>query len=314
MLHCVHANDGRLRWRVDTANRFGVIQNFFGVGSTPVIEKTRLLVMVGGSPDDTRQTYRGGLDEVQPNGTCVVAFDKLTGEVVWTAGDDLASYASLKVTTIGQRRWGFAFARAGLIGFDPETGSVDFHYPWRAKKLESVNASTPVVVGDEVFISETYGPGSSLLKVRPGGYEVVWRDDPETRDKAMQTHWNTPIYRDGYVYGCSGRHAYNAELRCIRWDTGEIMWSVPRLTRTSLLYVDGHFLCLGEYGQLFVFKANPRRFQIVASVAEGELRNEQGEALLEYPCWAAPILAGRLLYVRGKDRLVCLDLRSESYR
>jgi len=42
-----------------------------------------------------------------------------------------------------------------LIGFEPSTGKVDFHYPWRAKKLESVNASVPVVVGDEVFISET---------------------------------------------------------------------------------------------------------------------------------------------------------------
>ena len=59
---------------------------------------------------------------------------------------------------------------------------------------------------------------------------------------------------------------------------------------------------------------NAREFQIVASVAEGALRNKQGEALLEYPCWAAPILAHRLLYVRGKDHLVCLDLRPESYR
>ena len=34
----------------------------------------------------------------------------------------------------------------------------------------------------------------------------------------------------------------------------------------------------------------------------------RGEPLLEYPCWAAPILAHGLLYVRGHDRLVCLEL------
>ena len=28
--------------------------------------------------------------------------------------------------------------------------------------------ASPVVVGDRVFISETYGPGSALLKVKPG--------------------------------------------------------------------------------------------------------------------------------------------------
>ena len=313
MLHCVRAADGKPLWQVDTAERFGVIQNFFGVGSNPVIEDRLLIVMVGGSSPETHRTYRGRLDKVQGNSTCIVAFDKMTGEVVYATGDDLAGYASLKLATIGGRRWCFAFARGGLLGFDPATGAVDFHYPWRAKKLESVNASTPVVVGDEVFISETYGPGSSLLKVRPGGYDVVWRDDPDSRDKAMQTHWNTPVYRDGYLYGCSGRHAYNAELRSVQWKTGKVMWSIPRLTRTSLLYVDGHFVCLGEYGQLFLLKADPERFQVVAMVAEGALQDAEGNTLLENPCWAAPIIAHRLLYVRGKDRLICLDLRPESY-
>ena len=100
----------------------------------------------------------------------------------------------------------------------------------------------------------------------------------------MQTHWNTPIYHEGYLYGCSGRHTHNALLRCIEWKTGRVMWSVPDLTRTSLLYVDGHFVCLGEYGQLFLFKANPTEFEIVAIVPEGALRDEDGRPLLDYPC------------------------------
>ncbi len=75
-------------------------------------------------------------------------------------------------------------ARGGLVGFDPRTGKVDFHYPWRARLHDSVNASTPVVVGDEVFISEAYGPGSSLLRIKQGGCEVVW-SDPPGRNKAM---------------------------------------------------------------------------------------------------------------------------------
>ena len=46
-------------------------------------------------------------------------------------------------------------------------GKVDFQYPWRAPKLESVNASNPVVVGDKVFISETYGAQGVLLDLLP---------------------------------------------------------------------------------------------------------------------------------------------------
>ncbi|MCU0982961.1 MAG: PQQ-like beta-propeller repeat protein [Pirellulaceae bacterium] len=313
-LHGLQVSDGKLLWQVNVQEKFGVKQNFFGVGSNPVVDGPRLIVMVGGSPPESQQVPPGNLDEVVGNGSGIVAFDKLTGKVLYSITDELAGYASLKLATIRGRRWCFALARGGLVGFDPATGQVDFQYPWRAKLLESVNASTPVVAGDEVFISETYGPGSSLLKVRPGGYDVVWRDELRSREKAMQTHWNTPIYHDGYLYGCSGRHTYNADLRCIEWKTGKVMWTADRTTRTSLLYADGHFLSLGEFGQLIVFKANPTKFEPVATLEEGALRAKTGESLLNYPCWAAPILSGGLLYLRGNDRLVCLDLRAGSYR
>ena len=212
MLHCLNADDGHLIWKCDTIHQFGVIQNFFGVGSTPIIEGDLLIVVVGGSPADEQKTAMGQLDRVRGNGSGIVAFDKYTGQVKYKLSDELAGYASPVTATIGDRRWCFAFCRGGLVGFDPEQGTVDFTYPWRAKKLESVNAGTPIVVGDEVFVSETYGPGSSLLKVRPGGYEVVWRDDLHRRAKAFQAHWSTPIFRGGYLYGCTGRNTPDA--RC----------------------------------------------------------------------------------------------------
>ncbi|MEX2560194.1 MAG: PQQ-binding-like beta-propeller repeat protein, partial [Pirellulales bacterium] len=264
MLHCLRVADGKLVWKVDTARQFGVVQNFFGVGSCPVIEGDLLIAVVGGSPPASRRAPPGSLDLVRPDGTAVVAFDKFSGEVRYQAGDDLAGYASPALATMGNRRWCFVFAREGLLGFEPASGRVDFHYPWRASLLESVNASNPVVVGDLVFISETYGPGSSLLKVRPGGYELVWSDEKRRRDKSMQTHWNTPIHHEGFLYGSSGRHSENAELRCIELASGKVMWSKPGLTLASLLYIDGHFVCLTEMGRLLLIRATPERFEVVA--------------------------------------------------
>jgi len=312
MLVCCRVTDGKLLWKVDTAKGFGVVQNFFGVGSTPVVEGDLLIAMVGGSPPES-QLVGGALDRVVPNGSGIVAFDKLTGDVKYRFADELASYASLKLATIGDRRWCFAFCRGGLLGFEPASGKPDFHYPWRDKGLESVNASMPVVAGDEVFISETYGPGSTLLRVAPGKHQVVWRDDERKRDRAMQTHWNTPIYLDGFLYGSSGRHEYTAELRCIEWRTGKVRWSQPGMARTSLLWIDGHFLCLGEYGQVWLLKANPDRFEQVALVDYSDLDigaklTGQALALLEAPCWAAPIVSHGLLYLRGNGRLLCLEL------
>jgi outer membrane protein assembly factor BamB len=312
-LLCCRVMDGQPLWQVDTAKDFGVVQNFFGVGSTPVIEGDLVIAMIGGSPSESQRIPRGQLDRVDPNGTGIVAFDKHTGQVRYKLADELASYASLKLATIGNRRWCFAFLRGGLVGFDPATGTLDFHYPWRDPGLESVNASMPVVSGDEVFISETYGPGSSLLKVAPGKHDVVWKDDDRARERAMQTHWNTPIEIGGYLYGSSGRHEYNAELRCIEWKTGKVQWSRPRMARCSLTSIDGHFLCLGEYGQLWLLKVNPARYEEVAAIdysdpALAEKLIGEATPLLKNPCWAAPIVSHGLVYLRGEGRLLCLEL------
>lgn len=306
MLSCLQVNDGKLIWKVDTAAAFGVVQNFFGVGSTPVVVDDLLVCMVGGSPSGSRGLYESG-GRVEGNGSGIVAFDKLTGAVRYKITDELASYATIQIATIDGRKWAFAFARGGLVGFDPIQGKVDFQYPWRAKMLESVNASTPVVVGNEVFISEAYEVGSSLLAVRPGAFDVVWRDDARRRAKSFKAHWNTPVYVDGFLYGCTGRHAQDAELRCLEWKTGRVRWSEtgPRPERSSLLYADGYLVSMGEFGSLQLIRVNPDRYDPV-SIAT--LRGADGEPLLQYPCWAAPILAGGRMIVRGNREVVCVEL------
>jgi outer membrane protein assembly factor BamB len=314
MLHCVRVADGKALWKVDTVADFGVIQNFFGVGSTPVIEGNLLLTVVGGSPQgsDKVDNFR----DLKGDGSAVVAFDKYTGKVRYKVSDELAGYASPVLATLGERRWCFVFARGGLIGMNPANGKIDFHFPWRADTLECVNASNPVVVGKRVFISETYGPGSALLEVRPGGYKVVWSDARKGRDKSMQCHWNTPIHVDGYLYGCSGRHASNAELRCIELATGKVMWRERNLSRTSLLRIGAYFVCLGEDGILHLLKINPKKYEEISTLelhppGKDGKPDAQADPLLVEPCWAAPILSHGLLYVRGKGRLVCLEVIPE---
>ena len=70
--------------------------------------------------------------------------------------------------------------------------------------------------------------------------------------------------------------------------------------------VDGHFICLGEDGALRLLKVNPRKGEEVSAVDVKDPKTGQG--LLDYPCWAAPILSNGFLYVRGDERIVCLEL------
>ena len=315
MLHCLDTEKGKLIWKHDTIKEYGIVPNFFGVGSTPVIDGDLLIVQVGGSPPDSKDV---DFLKLKGNGSGIVAFDRKTGKEKWRLSDELASYSSPVLATIGQRRWCFVLARGGLLGFDPASGKKDFFFPWRAKSLESVNAANPVVVGDKVLISETYGPGSVLLQVKAGeNPKVIWDDAEKGRtDKSLQCHWMTPIHHDGYVYGSSGRHDTNAELRCVELATGKVMWSKPRLARTSLLMVDGHFICMGEYGDLRLLKVNPKKYEEVSVMVVFPLDRQgkpdrDADPLLTYPCWAAPVLSHGLLYLRGKEHVVCLELIPE---
>ena len=293
--------DGKLLWEVDTVERFGVVKNFFGVGSSPVVEGDNLIVMIGGSPPDSPPIHSR---EVKGNGTGIVAFDKRSGEIVYQLTDELASYSMPVLTTIGDRRWGFAFTRGGLVGFEPRTGKQDFFFPWRARILESVNAATPIVDGDTVFISETYGPGSAWLKVRPGGYELL-RSEEKTRDKSLELHWNTPVLHDGVLYGSSGRNSGDSELRAVDFASGEVLWRRPGLKRANLLYVDGHLLVLGEYGELVLIEATPEAYRQVADLTP---KDAAGKPLLRFPAWGPPVLSHGLLYLRGKDNLLAMEL------
>ena len=307
MLHCVRVSDGKGLWEVDTTAQFHVVQNFFGVASAPAIEGELLIVQIGGSPPGSPKDIWAANGRPNPNGSGIVAFNKHTGEVVYQIADELASYTSPVFTTIDDRRWGFAFLRGGLVGFEPTSGAIDFHYPWRHRKIESVNASSPVVADDFVFISESYGIGSSVLKVHPGGYEVVWKDRASRRNKALELHWNTAIHHEGYLYACSGQRSNAAELRCVELKTGKVTWEQRVDERASLLWVNDYFIYLGEYGRLMLLKCTPEKLEVISQVPM--LKDEKGKQLVKHPAWAAPVLAEGYLYIRGKDRLICFNLR-----
>ncbi|HXD87267.1 MAG TPA: PQQ-binding-like beta-propeller repeat protein [Urbifossiella sp.] len=300
MLFCLKTDDGKELWHLDLRAKYRFHQNFFGVGGAPLIDGDLVIVAVGGSDKGPRPP---DLRLARPNGTAIVGIDKKTGAVKYAKGNELASYSSPIVRTIDGKRTGLYFARGGLLGFDPQSGDPRFHYKWRAPIEESVNAANPITVGNRVFLSECYGPGSALLEIASDKPKEVWTDlEKEKFDKSLMCHWNTPIFHDGFVYGCSGRHDTEADLRCIELKTGDVKWIEKRTKRCSLLMVDGYFVCLSEYGTLSLLKVNAAKYDEVSKYEVPEL---------QYPCWAAPVLSGGLLYVRGKGKLLCLELIPE---
>lgn len=314
-LVCLNRRTGALIWERDTAKDWKVPQAFFGVGSTPILEGDRLLVMVGGQPN-----------------AGMVAFDAATGKTLWESvgaknweglkklgwrGEPIiqwqewekqASYASPVAATIHGRRHVLCLTRQGLVSVNPTNGAVNFSFWFRSPANDSVNAMNPVVMEDMILLSAAYYRiGSVLLKVNPDGMgvEVLWRST------ALEMHWMTPILRDGYLYGFSGRNEPDARLRCVELKTGRLMWDrdeswpphsaeqPPVFGRGSFLLADGRLFALGEGGLLGLFKPDPTKLEEISRFQVPDL---------QYPCWAAPVLSSKRLYLRNERRLVCYDV------
>jgi hypothetical protein len=71
--------------------------------------------------------------------------------------------------------------------------------------------------------------------------------------------------------------------------------------RGSCIMADGKLIVLGEGGLLGLFKVNSQKPEEISRWQVPQLH---------YPCWAAPVLSRKKLYLRSEDQLVCFDLNS----
>jgi outer membrane protein assembly factor BamB len=274
-LHAVNLSDGKRVWSENTAAKFGVPKGFFGAAGSPLVEGGKVIANVGGS--------KAG----------IVAFDAKTGSVMWTATNDGASYSSAIGATIAGRRSAVFLTRNGLVGLDPATGAVQFQRTWRARMDASVNAATPIVVGDLIFVSAEYGPGAGVLRVEGPKLADVWASDD-----VLSNHYATSVYLDGYLYGFHGRQEFGQSFRSIELKTGKVRWSEERFLAGTVTLAGNRLLIVRENGELVLAAASPDAFRPLtrAQILPGTVR-------------AYPAVADGFVYLRNDDTLVCLDLR-----
>jgi outer membrane protein assembly factor BamB len=317
-LACLSIADGSERWSQNTNDTYNVLPNFFGVGASPLVYQDKLLVMVGGSPVTQRNQ---DMSIAKPSGSAMVAFDKNSGKELYRVGNYLASYSAPVIQEIHGRNVCLAFVREGLLAFDPADGSKEAFFPWRAKMLESVNAASPIVWRQNILLSETYERGSVLLGLGERGLSKLWQDGTSRKEQVLRAHWSTPLLDGDYLYASSGRNEPDTDLRCIKLSetpqgdnllSTAVQWTDRNRDRMTGLLVDGHALMLGESGLLQLIQLEPSRRTVVSEMSLATTSDSRdGKPLVSTPCWAPPVLSHGLLYVRGADKVVCLELIPE---
>ena len=276
-LHAVRLDTGEGVWSVDTMQRFNVSKGFFGAGGSPLVEDGRVIANIGG--EDAR----------------IVAFDAATGEVLWTATDHGASYSSAVGATIAGQRLAIFHTRAGLVALDPETGDVQFDRFWRSPSASSVNAASPMVIDDRIFISAEYGPGAGALEWDGSELSELWASND-----VLTNHYATSVYHDGYLYGYHGRQEFGPSLRAVAFETGRVMWNIDQFRAGGVILAGDRLLILRESGESVLADASPDTFRT-------------GRRSFHRPCGPMPRCRTASCYVRNSDRrdttLVALDLR-----
>jgi outer membrane protein assembly factor BamB len=279
MLHCLDFATGKKIWSVNAKAEYAAPKGFFGIACSPLVEGSEVLLNIGGA-----------------DGAGIVAFDQATGKVLWKASNDEASYSSPVAATVNGQRYAFFFTRNGLVALDPANGKIQFQYPWRPAIEASVSTATPLVIGDLIFLSASYGTGAILLRVKNNAVEKVW-----SADDVLSNHYATSVYRDGFLYGIDGRADPGFEpkpsLHCVELKTGKLRWHEDSIGAASVTLAGDQLLILTERGELIRAAATPAEFQA----------SERAQ-VLPFQVRAFPAFADGCLFARSKDKLFCLDL------
>lgn len=275
-LHAWELESGKKLWGRNVLKDYSVPPSYFGVGTSPLIFEDRVLVNVGGKDAG------------------IVAFALDSGKELWKATSDGASYSSPILAKAGQTTHAVFFTRQGVVLLDPKTGAVRFQKRWRARYDASVNAATPLLVGDRLFISASYETGALLLRLKPDGAEEVW-----TSEDLMSNHYNTCIVHEGLLFGFHGRQEAGASLRCVDLKSQKVLWDRPRFGCGSMARVGSQILILTEAGEMILVDASGNEYR----------ERARAQVLPAGPVRAQIAVANGMLLARDRDHLAAFKLK-----
>ncbi|MCP4713322.1 MAG: PQQ-binding-like beta-propeller repeat protein, partial [Planctomycetes bacterium] len=276
-LGCWNLLDGAEIWRRNVEADGGESPRW-GHSSSPLVVGEKVVVQGGGRAR-------------------AIAYNKMSGELEWKSGEGLAGYAPIVVTEVDEKLVLLVFHGEGLAALEVANGNelwdIEWETPW------DVNAGTPIVVGDEVFITSGYGVGGSLLKMGAEGASKVWENT------VISAQHTDPYIIDGFLYGYSGDSSQNrGSFKCVELGSGEEVWSTNEMGWGTCLWVDGYLLCCDIKGNVYLMKPGAEKFELVTEMREalGKVRG---------PVWTIPVVSNGKLYLRFKQRMVCYDLQEE---
>ncbi|MCE9527940.1 MAG: PQQ-binding-like beta-propeller repeat protein [Planctomycetales bacterium] len=275
---CLEAATGKTIWHVNLRSDFGGSTPGWGYSESPLITGDLVIVTPGG------------------NAGTLVALNKLTGKPVWQSKEvkEGAHYSSPVVAEIGGIKQIVQFARESVFGVSLTDGKPLWRYA--APANGTANCCSPIIEGDFVFASSSYGVGGGLAKINSAG--STQQAEEVYFDKKIACHHGGMVKVGDYMYSSAG-----GTLMCVEFKTGKIMWQARGAGKGALCVADGMLYILGEGFEVALAEVNPEAY-----VEHGKFKLQPRGRW----AWAYPIVTGGRLYIRDQESLTAYDVRAKS--
>ena len=274
-VHCLNLDSGRKVWRKHLVDDFGGRYSSWDYTGSPLVTGNLVIFDTGSKGNST------------------VAIDKTSGRKVWGVGDDLAGYSTPIPFEFKGVSAVLVFKARAMVAHDLADGRELWRISWKTNY--DVNASSPTVIGDKLFISSGYGgrrARGALFQLDKTEPREIWVNGD------IETKMNSAVIHEGHVY-CISEIA-GGQLMCVDLLNGTTVWSERKFAKYgTLMIADGKLVILDEEGDLVIAEATPREYRELARAT-----------VLSGRCWAMPVLANGRIYVRNnKGKMACVDIR-----
>jgi len=286
-LVCINTSDGQIRWKVNVDQDYNADWHIWGVSESPLIVDDKVICTPGGKT------------------TSVVAFDKMTGKLIWQSEcvGGQRSYASPTIYTYKQLRFILAVTATHLIALEPATGKVawSFKYYDKAKWDDQpglIWTNTPTFKGREIFLSMGYDYSNVMVQMNEEGTAVA----EKWSNLVLDNHHHGLLEQDGFIYGSNWISNGKGKWVCMSWETGEVKFESDWINKGALVSADGLFYVLEEKsGTVGLIQPNPTNFEVLSSF---KLQGGSG------PFWSHPFIANGKLYLRHGEVLFVYNIRA----
>ncbi len=276
-LACLKTADGAKVWDKHMSKDFGGERPEWGYSESVLIDGDQAVCTPGGSKG------------------AIVALDKRTGRVLWQTKDftDPAHYSSLVCAEIAGARQYVQLTADSVAGVAPD-GQV----LWRIeRKGKTAVIPTPIVKGNKVYVTSGYGAGSNLFEVERAGGKLQARQ--VYAERSIASHHGGAVLVGNHVYGyCDSRGWVCQELA-----TGRLTWTEKRqVGKGSVVYADGRlYLRAEDDGIVALIEATPDGYKETGRFVQPGFGKPK--------TWPHPVVAGKKLYLRDQDQLLCYDVQ-----